>query len=57
MGRRLQLYYVTGLINSDLIVDLMTQLLLLNSLPEPGHDVLQTIHNRLVHQQVNSTEN
>lgn len=56
MGRRLQLYYVTGLINSDLIVDLMTQLLLLNSLPEPGHDVLQTIHNRLVHQQVNSTE-
>lgn len=56
MGRRIQLYYVTGLVDSDLIVDLMTQLLLLNSLPEPGGDVLQTIHNRLVHQQVNPTE-
>lgn len=56
MGRRVQIYYVTGLVDSDLIVDLMTQLLLLNSLPEPGGDVLQTIHNRLVHQQVSPTE-
>lgn len=56
MGRRIQIYYITGLVNSDLIVDLMTQLLLLNSLPEPGGDVFQTIHNRLVHQQVNPTE-
>lgn len=52
MERRIQLYYVTGLVDSELIVDLMTQLLLLNSLPHPDNDVFETIHNRLVHQQV-----
>lgn len=57
LGRRIQIYYVTGLVDSELIVDLMTQLLLLNSLPEPGHDVFQTIHNRLVHQQVSLVQN
>lgn len=57
LGRRIQIYYVTGLVNSDLIVDLMTQLLLLNSLPEPGDDVFQTVHNRLVHQQVSLVHN
>ena len=56
MERRVQLYYVTGLIDSELIVDLMTQLLLLNSLPHPDNDVFQTIHNRLVHQQVSVTD-
>lgn len=57
LGRRIQIYYVTGLVDSELIVDLMTQLVLLNSLPEPGHDVFQTIHNRLVHQQVSLVHN
>ena len=57
LGRRIQLYYVTGLVDSDLIANLMTQLLLLNSLPEPGGDVFQTIHNRLVHQQVSLVHN
>ena len=56
MGRRLQIYYVTGLVDSELLVELMTQLLLLNSLPHPGSDVLQTVHNRLVHQQVTPTD-
>ncbi|MDO5793794.1 MAG: spore germination protein [Turicibacter sp.] len=56
MERRVQLYYVTGLVDSELVVDLMTQLLLLNSLPHPDKDVFQTIHNRLVHQQVSVTE-
>ena len=32
MERRIQFYYVTGLVDSSLVVDLMTQLLLLNSL-------------------------
>ncbi|MBP3909600.1 MAG: spore germination protein [Turicibacter sp.] len=56
MERRIQLYYITGLVDSDLVVDLMTQLLLLNSLPHPNDDVFQTIHNRLVHQQVTVTD-
>lgn len=56
MERRIQLYYVTGLVDSELVVDLMTQLLLLNSLPHPNDDVFQTIHNRLVHQQVTVTD-
>ena len=56
MERRIQLYYVTGLVDSELGVDLMTQLLLLNSLPHPNDDVFQTIHNRLVHQQVTVTD-
>ena len=56
MERRVQLYYVTGLIDSELVVDLMTQLLLLNSLPHPDDDIFQTIHNRLVHQQVSVTD-
>ena len=56
MERRVQFYYVTGLIDSELVVDLMTQLLLLNSLPHPDNDVFQTIHNRLVHQQVSVTD-
>ena len=56
MERRNQLYYITGLVDSDLVVDLMTQLLLLNSLPHPNDDVFQTIHNRLVHQQVTVTD-
>ena len=54
--RRIQLYYITGLVDSELVVDLMTQLLLLNSLPHPNDDVFQTIHNRLVHQQVTVTD-
>ena len=56
MERRIQLYYITGLVDSELVVDLMTQLLLLNSLPHPNDDVFQTIHNRLVHQQVTVTD-
>ena len=56
MDRRIQLYYITGLVDSELVVDLMTQLLLLNSLPHPNDDVFQTIHNRLVHQQVTVTD-
>ena len=56
MERRIQLYYVTGLVDSELVVDLMTQLLLLNSLPHPNDDIFQTIHNRLVHQQVTVTD-
>ncbi len=56
MERRIQLYYITGLVDSELVVDLMTQLLLLNSLPHPNDDDLQTIHNRLVHQQVTVTD-
>ena len=56
MERRIQFYYVTGLVDSSLVVDLMTQLLLLNSLPHPNNDVFQTIHNRLVHQQVTVTD-
>ena len=56
MERRIQLYYITGLVDSELVVDLMTQLLLLNSLPHPNDDIFQTIHNRLVHQQVTVTD-
>ena len=56
MERRIQLYYITGLVDSELVVDLMTQLLLLNSLPHPNDDDFQTIHNRLVHQQVTVTD-
>ena len=56
MERRIQFYYVTGLVDSSLVVDLMTQLLLLNSLPHPNNDVFETIHNRLVHQQVTVTD-
>lgn len=56
MERRIQLYYVTGLVDSELIGNLMTQLLLLNSLPHPDNDVFETIHNRLVHQQVTVTD-
>ena len=56
MERRIQFYYVTGLVDSNLVVDLMTQLLLLNSLPHPNNDVFETIHNRLVHQQVTVTD-
>ena len=56
MERRIQLYYITGLVDSELVVYLMTQLLLLNSLPHPNDDVFQTIHNRLVHQQVTVTD-
>ena len=56
MERRIQLYYITGLVDSELVVDLMTQLLLLNSLPHPNDDVFQTIHNRLVHQPVTVTD-
>lgn len=56
MERRIQFYYVTGLVDSSLVVDLMTQLLLLNSLPHPNNNVFETIHNRLVHQQVTVTD-
>ncbi|MDE5977909.1 MAG: spore germination protein, partial [Turicibacter sp.] len=56
MNRRIQFYYVTGLVDSELVVNLMTQLLLLNSLPHPDTDVFQTVHNRLVHQQVTVTD-
>ncbi|MGL4372468.1 MAG: spore germination protein, partial [Turicibacter sp.] len=57
LGRKIRFFYVTGLVDSDLIVDLLTQLLLLNNLEEKGGDMFDLIHNRLVHQQVSIIEN
>ena len=57
MNRQVQLYYVTGLLDSVLVVELMSQLLLLNDLKSDEKDVFGVIHNRLVHQQVNIVDN
>ncbi len=57
LGRRIQMYYVTGLIDSVLISDIMTQLVLLNNLELGQPDMLELIHNRVVHQQVMRVDN
>ncbi len=57
LGRRIQMYYVTGLIDSVLISDIMTQLVLLNNLELGQPDMLDLIHNRVVHQQVMRVDN
>ncbi|HAX74025.1 MAG TPA: spore germination protein [Firmicutes bacterium] len=57
LGRRISFFYVTGLVSSELVVDLITQLLLLNNLEENRSDIFKLIHNRLVHQQVTVQEN
>jgi len=57
IDHQVQLYYVTGLLDSFLVVELITQLLLLNDSTYVGKDVFQLIHNRLVHQQVSVVDN
>jgi len=58
MNRKLQIYYVTGLVDTAFVIELMSQLLLLNSLPiKENKNVFHTIHNRLVHQQVELVNN
>ncbi len=57
LGRRIQMFYVTGLIDSVLISDIMTQLVLLNNLELGQPDMLDLIHNRVVHQQVMRVDN
>ncbi len=52
LDRRVQLYYVTGLVDSLLIAEILTQLTLLNNLEKGNPDILALIHNRIVHQQV-----
>ena len=57
LERRVQLYYVTGLVDSLLISEIMTQLTLLNNLEKGNPDLLALINNRIVHQQVNRVNN
>ena len=56
MNRRLQIYYVNGLVDSEIVVNLITQLLWLNNVQSPETEVFNAIHNRLVHQQVALTK-
>ena len=57
LNRRVQLYYVTGLIDSLLISEIMTQLNLLNNLEQDQPDLMDLINHRVVHQQVDCVDN
>ncbi|MBH0229648.1 spore germination protein [Halobacillus yeomjeoni] len=56
LGREVHIYYVTGLCETPIIVQLMRQLFEMNDLEEPGEDIFQQIKGDIPHQQVEVVE-
>lgn len=56
LGKELNIYYVNGLCDTSYIIELMEELVHINDVERKTYKVKEIIHNRLVHQQVESIE-
>ncbi|MFC4387709.1 spore germination protein [Gracilibacillus marinus] len=52
LKKKVQLYYVTGLVDSDFVIELIKKIIAINDDENVHTDLFEVVHNRLVHQQV-----
>ncbi|MGN8647119.1 spore germination protein [Gracilibacillus sp. HCP3S3_G5_1] len=50
--KKIQLYYVTGLVDTDFVIEVIKKLISINDEEKPNHQIYDVINNRIVHQQV-----
>lgn len=56
LGRKIQLYFVNGLCDTAIIVELLKSLVKINDHEEESKEVVNIVRNRIVHQQVEETD-
>ncbi|WP_066193116.1 MULTISPECIES: spore germination protein [Gracilibacillus] len=52
LKRKVQLYYVTGLVDDEFVIEVIKKLVSINDEEEVNSDLYQELNNRIVHQQV-----
>ncbi|MFD2657333.1 spore germination protein [Gracilibacillus thailandensis] len=50
--KKIQLYYVTGLVDTDFVIEVMKKLISINDEEEYNSEIYEVLNNRIVHQQV-----
>ncbi|MDX8046075.1 spore germination protein [Gracilibacillus sp. S3-1-1] len=55
-NKKMQLYYVTGLVDTEFIVEIMKKLISINDEEEADEHIYEVINNRIVHQQVETAK-
>ncbi|WP_344910088.1 spore germination protein [Amphibacillus indicireducens] len=56
LGRKIQLYFVNGLCDTEIIVELLKALVNINDHEQETNDVVKIVRNRIVHQQFEEIE-
>ncbi|PWU68598.1 spore germination protein [Gracilibacillus dipsosauri] len=56
LKKRIQLYYVTGLVDTDFVIEIMKKLISINDDENAHTDIYDELNNRVVHQQVEKTD-